>query len=200
MKTYIHLTLIVILSFLLFGCYNEKDFELNQSVFIEDSLYPELPIYSEWGYNTFGVYIDRKPFVSREYITPVKVIVKSDTLHFNLNGTFNGKQTSLKFSIKGYSPNNHDELSVLNDVRINLSGENVETYFTNGDTTYHLDILDGEIHFKKFQKLMVDKEFMKSILSGTFKFRTVLNNEPTAFANGRFDLGIGYDNFFKFNN
>ena len=103
MKTYIHLTLIVILSFLLFGCYNEKDFELNQSVFIEDSLYPELPIYSEWGYNTFGVYIDRKPFVSREYITPVKVIVKSDTLHFNLNGTFNGKQTSLKFSIKGYS-------------------------------------------------------------------------------------------------
>ena len=60
MKTYIHLTLIVILSFLLFGCYNEKDFELNQSVFIEDSLYPNFNIL-EWGYNTFGVYIDRKP-------------------------------------------------------------------------------------------------------------------------------------------
>jgi len=198
MRTYIQLTLIAVLSSLLLGCYNEKDFELNQSVFIEDPLYPELPIYSEWGYNTFGVYVDRKPFVSREYIMPVKIIVNSDTLNINLNGMFNGRQTSLKFSIKGYSPNNYDELSVLDDVHIDLSGENVKTYFTYGDKTYQLDIIDGDIHFKKFQKLMVDKEFMKSILSGTFKFRTIIDNEPIAFANGRFDLGIGYDNFFKY--
>lgn len=59
------------------------DVELSRTVFIEDRTSPGLPVYSEWGYNTFGAYIDRVPFVSGEE-EPAKVYVNSDTLHFFL--------------------------------------------------------------------------------------------------------------------
>ena len=199
MKTYIQLTLIAVLSFVLTGCMiQQEDFELNRSIFVEDELNPGLPVYSEWGYNTFGIYVDRTPFVSNDYQMPVKFIVNFDTLNIMFNGVFRGRDASLKFSIKGYSPKDYDELSVLNDVHIDLKGENVKTYFTYDEKTYQLNIMDGEIHFKKFQNLMVDKEFAKSILSGKFNFRALKEKEPMSFANGRFDLGVGYDNFYNY--
>lgn len=199
MKAYIQLTIIAILSFVLIGCsMSQEDFELKRSVFVEDALNPGLPAYSEWGYNTFGIYVDRTPFVSDNYQMPVKFIVNADTLNIILNGVYKSYETTLMFSIKGYSPKDYDELSMLNDKRIDLSGKNVKTYFIYDDKTYDLRVIDGEIHFKKFQKLMVDKEFTKSILSGVFKFRALKNKEPMSFANGRFDLGVGYDNFYNY--
>jgi hypothetical protein len=44
---------------LLFSCQKMSDYELSGTFFIEDPYYPGLPIYSEWGYNTFGAYIYR---------------------------------------------------------------------------------------------------------------------------------------------
>ena len=58
---------------------SSADFELSKTVFVEDVDYPGLPIYSEWGYNTFGAYIDRSVFTSNSYELPTKIIVNSDT-------------------------------------------------------------------------------------------------------------------------
>lgn len=198
MKTYIQFTLLVALTFSMIGCSNQEDFELKRSVFIEDMLNPGLPEYSEWGYNTFGIYVDRAPFISDNYQMPVKIIVNSDTLNIIMNGVFRGGDASLKFSIKGYSLEDYDELSMLNDKRISLSEENVQTYFTHDNITNQLTVIDGEMHFKKVQKLLVDKEFTKSIVSGNFSFRALKDKEPISFAGGRFDLGIGFDNFYNY--
>ena len=61
------------------SCEKLEDFSLSGTIFIEDPYYPGLPIYSEWGYNTFGAYIDRKPFISTSDDLPIKVIVNRDT-------------------------------------------------------------------------------------------------------------------------
>jgi len=44
----------------------------------------------------------------------------------------------------------------------------------------------------------VDKVLTESILSGTFNFKTFINAEPVSISNGRFDVGIGSENFYKF--
>ncbi|MBN2165234.1 MAG: hypothetical protein JW717_03055 [Marinilabiliaceae bacterium] len=59
--------------FLLASC--TSDYELEESIFVADSEFPELPEYSEWGYNTFGAFYDRKHFVSNNSEVPVKVIL-----------------------------------------------------------------------------------------------------------------------------
>ena len=83
MKTIRFIPLIILFTLLL-ACEKAEDYSLSQTIFIEDSYYPGLPIYSEWGYNTFGAYIDRKPFISTDYDLPVKIIVNTDTLHMIL--------------------------------------------------------------------------------------------------------------------
>ena len=45
------------LAIILASC--SKEFELDKSVFIPDKDYPDLPAYTEWGYNTFGALYDR---------------------------------------------------------------------------------------------------------------------------------------------
>ena len=62
MKTTLYIFLFLLASFSLSSCEQMEDFSLTTSVFIEDPYYPGLPVYSVWGYNTFGAYIDRTPF------------------------------------------------------------------------------------------------------------------------------------------
>ena len=45
-----------------FGC--SREYNLEQTIFIYDPEFQDLPIYSEWGYNTFGAYYDREAFIS----------------------------------------------------------------------------------------------------------------------------------------
>jgi len=45
-----------------------------------------LPIYSEWGYNTFGAYYDREIFVSNDISVPAKVSVSNNEMSFILDG------------------------------------------------------------------------------------------------------------------
>lgn len=180
------------------ACKKQDEYLLSQSVFIEDPYNPGLPIYSEWGYNTFGAYYDRAPFRSNDDVVPAKVFVNNDTLHFLLQGSYQYGNMSLKFSFKGYSPQNEYELTMLNNIVINLKDPgNSVTMRLNG-TTYNLNIIEGELHFKKAQKLFVDNELYKTILCGTFRLKTFFNNEPVSIYNGRFDVGIGYENFFNY--
>lgn len=195
MRNILYLSLILIV---FSACKKQDEYLLSQSVFIEDPYNPGLPIYSEWGYNTFGAYYDRAPFRSNNDVVPAKVFVNNDTLHFLLQGTYQFGNMSLKFSFKGYSPQNEFELTMLNNVVINLKDPGSAVTMRLNGTAYNLNIIEGELYFKKAQKLFVDNELYKTILCGTFRLKTFVNNEPVSIYNGRFDVGIGYENFFNY--
>lgn len=183
---------------ILSSCEKMEDFSLSVTVFIEDPYYPGLPIYSEWGYNTFGAYIDRKPFISTNDDLPVKIIVNTDTLHLILRGRMGTQNVDLKFSIKGYSPATNFDLTELDNTTINLKDSGRSATLKIGNETTVLNLIEGELIIKRVQRLYVDEEPMRTILSGYFNFKTFLNNEPVAISYGRFDLGIGYENFYNY--
>ncbi|MDO9154882.1 MAG: hypothetical protein Q7U47_14440, partial [Paludibacter sp.] len=123
MKKYI-IFQILIMSFLsvsFVSCQSdvEDTYTLKKSIFIYDTENPGLPIYSEWGYNTFGAYIDRTVFVS-DNNNFTKIIVNGDTMNILLKGTMNDKFASIKFSFIGYPIADYTNLTVLNNVSINM--------------------------------------------------------------------------------
>src|SRR5690606_2939735 len=94
----------VVLTILLTGCTRET--ELQRTIFIEDPNAPGLPQYSEWGYNTFGAYFDRLPFVSTIDYVPARFIVDQGAATFQLEGVRNessfgtyGERFVLSFTI-----------------------------------------------------------------------------------------------------
>lgn len=180
------------------SCMKDDEYNLSESIFIEDSYYPGLPIYSEWGYNTFGAYIDRAPFVSNTSDLPVKIYVNGDTMHFILKGKVNGSDAVLTFHLQGYSPATNFDLVSLDKTFINLKDPGRSATLKIGNTTTELTIIEGELEFKRVQRLILDNDPTRVIMSGYFQLKTFLNGEPAAISNGRFDLGIGYGNFFNF--
>ena len=74
------------------SCSRGDDYMISQSVFIEDETNPGLPVYSEWGYNSFGAYWDRAAFVSERYNVPTKIVVENDSCYWLFNGRLNGNQ------------------------------------------------------------------------------------------------------------
>ncbi len=180
------------------SCSKMEDFSLSETVFIENPYYPGLPIYSEWGYNTVGAYIDRKPFISTAADLPVKIIVNPDTLNLILRGRMGAENVDLKFSIKGYSTATNFDLTELDNTTINLKEGGHFVTLKIGNDTKVLNLIEGELYIKRVQRLIVDEEPMRSIMSGYFNFKTFLNDEPVAISYGRFDLGIGYENFYNY--
>jgi hypothetical protein len=174
-----------------------EDYNLNDSVFIEDVNNPGLPEYSEWGYNTFGAYIDRSTFVSNSTDLPAKIIVNNDTLSLRLKGTWKDSNLTLKISFVGYALADYPDLVSLNDSTIDLTTNKCIISMTTQDGTQLLKVFDGKINFKRVQKLYVDNVLTESIMSGTFNFKTFIDGEPIAVSAGRFDLGFDYDNFYK---
>ncbi len=198
MKQFKILYFAILFPFILFSCSKMEDFSLSGSVFIQDPYYPGLPIYSEWGYNTFGAYIDRKPFTSTSEDLPAKIIVNPDTLNLILRGRMGNDYVDLKFSIKGYSPATNYELTELDHTTINLKeGGHFVTLKINNESQI-LKLIEGEVVIQRVQRLFVDEEPMRTIMSGYFNFKTFLNGEPVAISYGRFDLGIGYENFYNY--
>jgi len=201
MKRYFSATslILIILAIFMISCSSEQDtFSLKKSIFIADPENPGLPIYSEWGYNTFGAYIDRNVFVSGDNDLPIKIIVNSDTLNILLKGTMDGKFASIKFSFIGYPLADYPDLKTLNDSIINMKSNKCIVVLTRENSSETLKIIEGKFHFKRTQDLYVDKVYTKSIISGVFSFKTFFDKEPVAISNGRFDLGIGYENFYNY--
>lgn len=198
MKT-LKLICITILSLsLLSSCAKMEEFNLSGTVFIEDPYYPGLPVYSEWGYNTFGAYIDRKPFISTTDDLPVKIIVNTDTLHMILRGRMGNSNVDLRISVKGHSPGTYFDLTELDDKTFNLKDNGCSVILKIGNETTRLNLIEGELKVKKVQRLYVDEEPTRTIMSGYFNLKTFLNDEPVAISHGRFDLGIGYENFYNY--
>lgn len=193
----ISLSVVIISCFFITSCDN-SDFRLSQSIFIEDYDFPGLPVYSEWGYNTFGMYIDRGAFVSSENVFPAKVIVNPDTFNITFNGLYKNAPASLCVSLTGYAPVDYSKLVELNDTVLNLKAPNCFVTLKFYQESKRLNIIEGEFRVKRVQNLFVDKEFRKTILSGTINFKTFLDNEPVAVTSGRFDVTVGEDNFYYY--
>ena len=193
-----HILLFSIGISLLFGSCS-SDYELDRPVFIADEIYPDLPAYSEWGYNSFGVYIDRNPFISSYWDLPVKVIAKSDILQLQLRGyTSYYNWTTLTFFIKDQPITDYEDLLSLHEQTFDLTSDNCRITLAKetSEAIHELAVLSGILNFKRVQHLYVDKQSQQVILSGTFSFKAVMGTEPITASEGRFDLGIGEDNFF----
>lgn len=187
------------------GC--KKDNELKKSVFIEDSESPDLPQYSEWGYNTFGAYYDREAFVSNNKEVPAKFIVTKNITSFVLTGQegtysdYSGNsdtKMSMTFKISGFLPQNYKELMTLNDTTLDLKDSSYQVLVTIGTINDTATILEGELIFKRAQNLIVDTKPEEVILSGYFGFKALIKNVPITISEGRFDVGISSDNFYNY--
>lgn len=189
---------------LLTGC--SKENELKKSVMIYDDEFTDLPAYSEWGYNTFGAYYDRQVFISNDVTVPAKVIVSENVLSFGLYGHLGGyyyydnsNSMNMIFKIQGLLPEVYTDLTLLNDTVFDLTNSGIQVFLFSADSLENpVNILSGELYFKRAQNLLVDKEQIEVILSGYFDFKALINDEPITISDGRFDVGIGPDNFYVY--
>lgn len=184
----------------LYGCSDEEEYDLRESVFIEDVEYKGLPQYTEWGYNTFGAYYDREVFVSNNSEVPVKLFVTDGKSSFIFHGQKGSSGTDMRVTFKfdNFLPTEFSDILVLNDSTMNLDTPNAEVEIVIDEQIKECVVINGNMHFKRVQELFVDGEHRQIILSGYFEFQVLIDNYPIAISDGRFDIGIGYSNFFVF--
>lgn len=196
MKSCVYLTLVLLAT--MFGC--SKDAELKKSVFIPDPQSPDLPKYSEWGYNTFGSFYDRDTFISDDNAVPLKVTSVGGNTSFIFSGHRDSgyNQMSITLVLHKLTPQTYADLSGLNNTTIDLTLPDYELLITENGITYQTKIISGSFQFKRARNLLVDDNPEEVILSGTFEFQTILNDVPVSFTDGRFDVGVGSSNFFKY--
>jgi hypothetical protein len=194
--------LFLIIPAILAGC--TDDYDLEKSVFINDRQFVDLPVYSEWGYNTFGAYYGNEVFVSGDYAVPATIRVTDNSMAFVLTGhigpagNYSGNaDMSMTFLLNDYSPDHYQVLTVFNDSVIDLANADWQVLVSLGNTEYAADILGGELHFKRAQHLFVDESPMEVILSGYFSFEATVNGNPVSVTHGRFDVGIDEGNFLR---
>lgn len=177
-----------------------KQNELSDSVYISDSEYPELPAYTELGYNTFGANYDRTVFVYSQYEIPLKVTVENNKLAFifqGVDGINSGSNLTLRFILPDSNVIRYQDLLVYNDTIIDLSGDDIVVEMITDGNIQVLDIIEGELNFKRSQKVFVDDVEKEIILSGYFNLKFLVNNIPSNMSNGRFDFGINNENFYN---
>jgi hypothetical protein len=158
-----------------------------------------LPAYTEWGYNSFGAEFERNYFLASNSIIPCKITYTKGQLQFSLSGVVNGyKEMTLAFNFPTEKYYDYGDLVQLNDLKIDLSTADCTVKMSKDDKDTVLNIVEGELYFKRTQLLFIDDKVNRVILSGTFELRFVENNFPTNISNGRFDLGINENLFYSY--
>jgi hypothetical protein len=185
----------------LFACSNET--ELKKSIFLPDRNFPELPEYSEWGYNTFGAYYDRQIFISNEIEVPLKVIQEDNKTSFVFTGQkglgsyINGPPFTMTLILSGFNPQTYADLIALDNTMIDLTDPN-KVSIASRPAADTVEILNGKFHIIRAQYLLVDQNPEEVILSGVFEFQAIIQGTPVTISNGRFDVGVGQYNFYRF--
>lgn len=182
----------------IFSCTNET--ELSDSVYIQDAEYHELPAYTEWGYNTFGAYYDRSVFIYNDSEVPLKVTLTSDELAFIFqggDGNYSNDYLALRFILSDFNVNTYEDLLAYNDTIIDLTNEAVVVEMISADNSTVIDIIEGELNFKRAQKVFLDDLEQEIILSGYFNLKFIINDIPSTMSNGRFDFGLNNENFYN---
>jgi hypothetical protein len=186
------LCLVLLSTALLSSCY--QDDGLDNTILVPDENDPNLPAYTEWGYNSFGVRYERRYFTSTTSTTPCKVRYKNDSLAFTLQGALDYyDEASLTFTFPAPPITTLTELSFLNGKNIDLASEALVVLTTQNSDT--LQVREGTLYFQRFQEVYVDGEFRHIVLSGRFEFGILHTNPdgstiPETFKNGRFDLSV----------
>lgn len=193
-----NLFLIILIASIITSC--SKETELTDSIYVADQEDPNLPAYTEWGYNTFGVIWERKYFTYSTSEIPLKITKNNDSISFLFQGinSTNYEYMGLRFTyIDGHINDYLDFLSyqdhsvnfIYDTVKVELLQQNMEPKTLN--------ILDGTLHFKRAQTLFIDdREEEQIILSGTFSLKFLDNAIPESMTGGRFDFGINDDIFY----
>lgn len=187
--------------FVIAGCLSmacSSDYDLKKTIYVPDKENPGLPIYSEKGYNTFGVYYDRVPFIAGDQ-TPVKVSVNEDGTSFQFDGKLGGtyEEMSVTLVLADFSPDEYLDLMELHKKDLDLTDPTYQVSVRIQGIDYPAEILNGTFSFKRAQSMTVDQELFEVILSGTFEFQAIINTVPVTVSNGRFDVGVGEHNFYK---
>lgn len=185
-----------------------EEIELKRIIFIPDTLYKDLPAYTEWGYNSFGAYYDMEPFISNDYGVTAKMINTAGRTSFSLSGHMSygyyydysrNDIVSLIFDFYNFDPQSYTDLISLNNHTVNLTDPACRVRVTTETDDNELEILSGTMVFRRAQNLYVDTKLEEVILSGTFAFQALVDGEePISVTLGRFDVGIGFDNFFRY--
>lgn len=196
---------------LLTACYYDES--LDSTVFIPDKDDPNLPAYTEWGYNSFGALYERQYFYSTGYIVPCKILYRQDSLSVMFQGALAYEEASLTFTftpidtVTGLAQpvNSLTDLACLNGYRIDLAKDasvvlKVERFQENMTSTVlksdTLNVQEGYLHVKRYQEIYVDDRFSRIVLSGEFAFSILReDNFVEAFKYGRFDVGISSGDF-----
>ena len=191
----------------------KKETELKKTIFIPDENFSDLPEYSEWGYNAFGAYYDRELFVSNNSKVPAKIVNTGGKTTFTLKGQLGAYEyyysyrhyyfdkypvMTMTFEVNNFSPQTYSDLINLDKTTIDLTESPSAVSVMIDTAKYGVKILSGTFEFKRAQNLIVDKSPIEVILSGTFEFQALFGGEPISVSLGRFDVGIGPDNFFKY--
>ncbi len=174
----------------------EASYYLDDSIFIPDPEIPGLPIYSEQGCNTFGVRLDRENILYDPGNYPLKVIVKNDTSSFIFDGHSSYSDYKITFLIDDLSPTEESGLMELDQVAYDLESDNISIEIQDCGETIQPEIISGGLNFKRVQNLYVDDVYKGVILSGIFNFKVIIDGTPFAFSDGRFDVIVGYSNFY----
>ena len=195
-----YITLFAAFSFLfLFGCSKDVN-DLRESIMIYDEEYPGLPIYSEYGYNTFGAYYERGEFIYNSLEVPGKVLVQNGNTSFILTGHLDNQSLfSICFTFLNMEFADHTDLLTLDKKSFNLRDTtSCKVSIENKEGAIPIKKTSGNITFNKVHRLLVDKEVVETILAGEFDLQVIINEQPARFSNGRFDIGVGDYNFFSF--
>lgn len=193
----------MLLLIIILGVFSCGEPELQRSIFTPDPDFPELPQYSEWGYNTFGAYYDRQPFISNDADVPLKVIHEDANTSFVFTGQLGQvydrfNSFSIRIVLVDFNPETYEDLMVLHDSTLNLRDPDYRVIFHSRFESDTVEILNGTFQFTRAQHLLVDKIPQEVILSGMFEFQAIVNEMPVTVSNGRFDVGVGAFNFFKY--
>ena len=199
-KLYILVALVTFIA----GC--ETDHELTKSVFKPDPDFPELPQYSEWGYNTFGAYYGRQPFISNDKEVPLVVVNHDNVTSFEFKGQLGtntyyeeGAGFLMAIAFSDFHPETYEDLLELHQTTYDLTDPQFTVSLQGTDEVIHsVEILEGELAIKRVQTLFVDEKKQQVILSGVFNFKAVVDGEEVTISEGRFDVGVSTLNFFKY--
>lgn len=180
------------------GC--EQESMLDDSIFVPDPELPELPAYTEWGYNTFGAQYEMGVFTSGSNALPLKLSTSGEQLEIFLLGEVKLPELytnmSLRMLLDVEDIYTYQDLLVFHDSIIDLGPRVLELREVYGSEIREVDFLSGEIHVKRTQTVFVDDRETGLILSGTFQLRYLRDNYPVILHNGRFDFGINENTLF----